>query len=127
MVLVCSVPPTINSGFTLVKISEASSKSALSLMNIGPTSSFAHSPSNRPGLVVAARYSSVSSLFHCCRQTAYTAALRRFCPRSTGPYLATLLSLVSKALNLGACTTESAPSNIFLIKGNSGISSSSFL
>ena len=85
MVLVCSVPPTINSGFTLVKISEASCKSALSLMNIGPTSSFAHSPSNRPGFGVAARYSSVSSLFHCCRQTAYNAALPLFCPRSTGP------------------------------------------
>ena len=48
MVLICSVPPTVNSGFTLVKIMEASGKSALPLMIIGARSSFAHSSSNLP-------------------------------------------------------------------------------
>ena len=53
MVLVCSVPPTVNPGFTLVKIRKASGKSALPLMIIGARSSFTHSSSNLPGFGVA--------------------------------------------------------------------------
>ena len=53
-VLVCSVPPTVNSGFTLVRIKEASGSSVLPLIFIGAKSNLAHSSSNPPGLGVAA-------------------------------------------------------------------------
>ena len=53
-VLVHSVPTTVNSGFTLVRIKEASGSSVLPLIFIGAKPNPAHSSSNLPGLGVAA-------------------------------------------------------------------------
>ena len=53
-VLACSVPPTFNSGFTLVRIKEASGSSVLPLIFIGAKPNPVHSSSNLPGLGVAA-------------------------------------------------------------------------
>ena len=53
-VLTCSVPPTFNSGFTLVRIKEASDSSVQPLIFIGAKPNPAHSSSNLPGLGVEA-------------------------------------------------------------------------
>ena len=53
-VLVCSIPPTFNSCFTLFGIKEASGSSVLPLILIGAKPNPVHSSSNFPGLGVAA-------------------------------------------------------------------------
>ena len=123
-------PLLANSGFTFITISAASCKSALPLMFIGARSNFTPSSSNLLGFGVAVlviRLLVDSSVYANCVYR-ITAA---FLPTKPGTIVSEkfviLLSFVSKALNLGVCATESAPSNILLIRGNSGNSSGSFL
>ena len=72
-----------------------------------------------------------SSLDPCTVANRVYCSTAAFRPTKYGSIVSTnfpiLFSLVSNALSLGVCTTETAPSNILLIRGNSGISSGSFL
>ena len=120
-VLVNSFPLFANSGFTFITISAASCKFALHPMFIGARSNFPHSSSNLPGFGVAVlviRLLVDSSVYANCVYR-ITAA---FLPTKHGSIVsenfAILLSFVSKALNLGVCTAESAPSNILVIREN---------
>ena len=124
-VLVNSFRLIANFGFTFITISAASCKSTLPLMFFGARSNVAHSSSNLPGFGLAAfviRLLVDSSVYANC--------VSAFLPKNNGSIdsenFAILLSFVSKALNMGVCTKESAPSNILLIKVSSGISSGSF-
>ena len=99
-------------------------------MIIGARSNFSHSSSNLPGFGVAAlviRLLVDSSVYANCVYCVTAAFLPMKHWSIALENFAILLAVVSEALNLGVCTTESAPSNILLIKGNSGNSSGSFL
>ena len=120
----------VSSGFTLITISADSCKSAVPLMIIGARSNFAHSSSNLPGFGMAAlviRLLVDSSVYANCVYCITAAFLHTKHVSIISENFAILLLFVSEALNLGVCTTESAPGNILLIMGNSGISSGSFL
>ena len=123
-VLVSSLPLFANSGFALITIS------ALPLLTVGARSNLLHSSSNLQGVEVAALFIRLlvdSSAYANCVYCSTAAFLPTKHGSIDSENFAILLSLASKAFSLGVCTTESAPSNILLIKGNSGISTGSFL
>ena len=119
-VLVNSLTLINNSGFTFITISAVSCKSALPLLFIDARSNFAHSSSNLPGFGVAVLVirllvnSSMYANYVYCITAAFLLTKHG---SVVSENFANLLSIVSKALNLGVCTTESDPSNIFLIRG----------
>ena len=104
-------------------ISAASSKSAVPLIVVGARFNLAHSFSNLPGfgmdeLLILLLVDS-STYANCVNCSTATILLMKH-GSIDSEYFAILLLLVSNALNLEMCTTESAPSKILRIKGNSG-------